>query len=186
MASLTPISAIIRLTGSWGVVMNNETLERMQARARELARSGKFSGWRSVAFELQFEPGLKEVYQWLHSASVEDAFLWLHSPKSESSVDRLSCNEARTLFLCMVPKPPDVLRVWGRRSAWTGKSFCDSSSRETGCREGKAFIAEQQRLIVELSETTATILPRLCASWKRFERWTVLAMSARASSRPAI
>jgi hypothetical protein len=34
----------------------SETLERMQARARELARSGKFSGWRSVAFELQFEP----------------------------------------------------------------------------------------------------------------------------------
>ena len=51
----------------------SETLERMQARARELARSGKFSGWRSVAFELQFEPGLKEVFQWLHGASVEDA-----------------------------------------------------------------------------------------------------------------
>jgi len=50
----------------------SETLERMQERARELARSGKFVGWRSVAFELQFEPGLKEVFQWLHGASVED------------------------------------------------------------------------------------------------------------------
>jgi len=96
MASLTPISAIIRTNLSWGAVMN-ETLERMQARARELARSGKFSGWRSVAFELQFEPGLKEVYQWLHSASVEDAFLWLHSPKAKAELDRL-CDEARNPF----------------------------------------------------------------------------------------
>ena len=75
----------------------NETLERMQARARELAGSGKCSGWRSVAFELQFEPGLKEVYQWLHSASVEDAFLWLHSPKAKEELDRL-CDEARNPF----------------------------------------------------------------------------------------
>jgi hypothetical protein len=75
----------------------SETLERMQERARELARSGKFSGWRSVAFELQFEPGLKEVYQWLHSASVEDAFQWLHSPKAKEELDRL-CDEARNPF----------------------------------------------------------------------------------------
>ena len=40
----------------------NDTLEYMQRRARELARSGKYIGWRSVAFELQFEPGLKEVF----------------------------------------------------------------------------------------------------------------------------
>src|ERR1700674_2205957 len=88
MSSLTPIGAIIRLNLSWGAVMS-ETLERMQERARELARSGKFSGWRSVAFELQFEPGLKEVFQWLHSASVEDAFQWLHSPKAKGQPDRL-------------------------------------------------------------------------------------------------
>ncbi|HEX2446724.1 MAG TPA: hypothetical protein VHK26_00875, partial [Methyloceanibacter sp.] len=31
-----------------------DTLEYMQWRARELARSGKHVGWRSVAFELQF------------------------------------------------------------------------------------------------------------------------------------
>jgi hypothetical protein len=72
----------------------SETLERMQELARELARSGKFSGWRSVAFELQFEPGLKEVFQWLHSASVEDAFQWLHSPKAKEELDHL-CDEAR-------------------------------------------------------------------------------------------
>ena len=69
-------------------------LERMQERARELARSGRFGGWRSVAFELQFEPGLKVVFQGLHSASVEDAFQWLHSPKAKEELDRL-CDEAR-------------------------------------------------------------------------------------------
>jgi len=46
---------------------------------------------------MQFEPGLKEVYQWLHSASVEDAFLWLHSPKAKAELDRL-CDEARNPF----------------------------------------------------------------------------------------
>jgi hypothetical protein len=77
----------------------SETLVRMQKRARELARSGKFSGWRSVAFELQFEPGLKEVFQWRHSASAEDAFLWLHSSTAKEELDRLCldrlCAEAR-------------------------------------------------------------------------------------------
>jgi|GEM_PF-1856242 hypothetical protein len=72
----------------------SETLERMQKRARELARSGKFREWRSVAFELQFEPSLKEAFQWLHSASVEDAFQWLHSPAAKEELDRL-CDEAR-------------------------------------------------------------------------------------------
>ena len=74
----------------------SETLERMQERARELARSGKFRGWRWVAFELQFEPGLEEVFQWLHNASVEDAFQWLHSPKAKEELDLL-CDEARNL-----------------------------------------------------------------------------------------
>ena len=72
----------------------SETLKRIQDRARELARSGKFVGWRSIAFELQFEPGLEEVFQWLHNASVEDAFQWLHSPKAKEELDRL-CDEAR-------------------------------------------------------------------------------------------
>jgi hypothetical protein len=67
----------------------SETLERMQERARELARSGKFSGWRAVAFELQSEPGLEKVFQWRHSASAEDAFQWLHSPTAKEELDRL-------------------------------------------------------------------------------------------------
>jgi hypothetical protein len=47
-------------------------LRRIQARARELARSGKFHGWRPVAFELQFEKGYEEGREWLHSAAVRD------------------------------------------------------------------------------------------------------------------
>jgi hypothetical protein len=74
----------------------SEILERMQERARELALSGKFCGWRSVTFELQFEPSLKEAFQWIHSASVEDAFQWLHSPATKEEIDRL-CDEARSL-----------------------------------------------------------------------------------------
>lgn len=72
----------------------SETLERMQERARELARTGKFAGWRAVTFELQFEPSLKEAFQWLHDVSVEDAFRWLHSQVAKREIDRL-CDEAR-------------------------------------------------------------------------------------------
>jgi hypothetical protein len=72
----------------------SETLERMQERARELAGSGKFVGWRAITFELQFEPSLKEAFQWLHKESVEDAFQWLHSPLTKAELDRL-CYEAR-------------------------------------------------------------------------------------------
>ena len=71
-----------------------DILERMQKCARELANSGKFVGWRAVTFELQFEPSLKEAFQWLHDASVEDAFRWVHSPATKAELDRL-CYEAR-------------------------------------------------------------------------------------------
>jgi hypothetical protein len=73
----------------------SETLERMQRQARELARSGKFAGWRAVSFELQFEPELKEAFQWIHDGSVEDAFMWLHNPSTKQELDRL-CDEARS------------------------------------------------------------------------------------------
>jgi hypothetical protein len=73
----------------------SQTLERMQRRARELARSGKFAGWRAVTFELQFEPELKEAFQWIHGGSIEDAFMWLHSPATKQELDRL-CGEARS------------------------------------------------------------------------------------------
>jgi hypothetical protein len=48
------------------------TLERIQAKARELARSGKFYGWRPIAFELKFEKGYEEAREWLHDAATKD------------------------------------------------------------------------------------------------------------------
>jgi hypothetical protein len=51
---------------------------------------------------LQFEPGLKEVFQWLHGASVEDAIQWLHSPKAKEELDRL-CDEAKNPYSLHCP-----------------------------------------------------------------------------------
>ena len=47
----------------------SDVVRRIQARARELARSGEFVGWRALAFELQFEPGFSDAYGWLYSPS---------------------------------------------------------------------------------------------------------------------
>jgi hypothetical protein len=47
-------------------------LKRIQARAGELARSGKFHGWRPIAFELRFEKGDEEAREWLHNAATQD------------------------------------------------------------------------------------------------------------------
>ena len=71
----------------------SEVLERIQRRALELARSGKFAGWRAITFELQFEPALKDVF-WRHTESGEDAFQWVHSPAAKEEINRL-CDEAR-------------------------------------------------------------------------------------------
>jgi hypothetical protein len=49
----------------------SEKLWRFQARARELARSGKFHGWRPIAFTLQFEEGFAEAFQWVYDASTK-------------------------------------------------------------------------------------------------------------------
>jgi hypothetical protein len=57
-------------------------LQDIQARAHELARSGKFAGWRPIVFELQFEPGFTEAFRWLYSAS------------TQQELDKL-CEEAR-------------------------------------------------------------------------------------------
>jgi hypothetical protein len=73
------------------------TLEYMQQRARELARSGKYVGWRAVTFELQFEPILKPVF-WFSDPSGEQAFQWLHSPETRTEIDEL-CREARNARL---------------------------------------------------------------------------------------
>jgi len=50
----------------------SETVKSIQARARELAISGKFAGWRALAFELQFEPGFFDAYGWLYSPSTKE------------------------------------------------------------------------------------------------------------------
>jgi hypothetical protein len=44
-------------------------LERLQVKARELARSGKFHGCRPIAFELRFGAGYEEAREWLQAAS---------------------------------------------------------------------------------------------------------------------
>jgi hypothetical protein len=60
------------LAGSGAVRQLMTNLKRIQARARELARSGKFHGWRPIAFELRFEKGYEEAREWLHSAAIQD------------------------------------------------------------------------------------------------------------------
>ena len=50
----------------------SDTVQRIQARARKLAGSGKFAGWRALAFELQFEPGFFEAYGWIYSPSTKE------------------------------------------------------------------------------------------------------------------
>jgi len=44
-------------------------LERLQVKARELARSGKFHGCRPIAFELRFGAGYEEAREWLQAAA---------------------------------------------------------------------------------------------------------------------
>jgi hypothetical protein len=88
----------------------SETLESMQKRAREFARSGKFASWRAVVFELQFEPSLQEAFRrkylyWPHDAS-EDAFLWLHNPATKAEIDEL-CREARNPSNARMPRLPE-------------------------------------------------------------------------------
>ena len=38
----------------------------------ETTGSGKFAGWRALAFELQFEPGFFEAYEWIYSPSTKE------------------------------------------------------------------------------------------------------------------
>jgi hypothetical protein len=60
----------------------SKTLKGIQNHARKLARSGKFIGWRAIAFELRFETGYQEALQWLADIETQD------------ELDRL-CAEAR-------------------------------------------------------------------------------------------
>ena len=50
----------------------SDKLRRFQARARALARSGNFKGWRPISFELQFEEGFAEGFQWVYEASTQE------------------------------------------------------------------------------------------------------------------
>jgi hypothetical protein len=61
-------------------------LKRLQSRARELARSGKFYGWPPLVFELRFEDGFSEARE------------WLHRPATRDELDRI-CQEARKRHL---------------------------------------------------------------------------------------
>ena len=56
--------------------------KNFQSKARELARSGKFYGWRPLAFDLQFQDGFEEGRE------------WLLRPETQDELDRL-CLEAR-------------------------------------------------------------------------------------------
>jgi hypothetical protein len=50
----------------------SEKLRQFQARALELARSGKFTGWHPLTFELQFEEGFAEAFQWVYDTSTQE------------------------------------------------------------------------------------------------------------------
>ena len=58
-------------------------LKTIQAKARELARSGKFYGWLPIKFELRFEDGYAEAREWLNEAA------------TQQELDRI-CQKART------------------------------------------------------------------------------------------
>jgi hypothetical protein len=47
-------------------------LKGIQVKARKLARSGTFYGWRPIEFELQFEEGFSEAREWLYSSATQD------------------------------------------------------------------------------------------------------------------
>jgi hypothetical protein len=50
----------------------NDRLQRVQDRARQLARSGKFNGWSAIAFKLQFEDGFTDAFGWLYGVSAQE------------------------------------------------------------------------------------------------------------------
>ena len=60
----------------------SDQLSPFQMRARTLAQSGKFAGWRAVAFELRFDAAYKEAKE------------WLFTPATKNEIDLL-CRTAR-------------------------------------------------------------------------------------------
>ena len=49
-------------------------LKAIQAKARELARSGEFYGWLPIKFELRFEDGYADAREWLNRAATREEF----------------------------------------------------------------------------------------------------------------
>ena len=78
------------LQGDAGAWRGNQMskLKCIQAKARELARSGKFYGWPPLEFELRFEDGFSEARE------------WLHRPATRDELDRI-CQEARKRHLIL-------------------------------------------------------------------------------------
>ena len=68
-------------------------LKSIQRKARELARSGRFFGWRPIAFELGFEDGFAEARDWLYRVSTRDELDLLcrkaRRAKDEAATDAL-------------------------------------------------------------------------------------------------
>jgi hypothetical protein len=66
-------------------------LKSIQQKARELARSGRFFGWRPIAFELSFEDGFAEARDWLYRVSTRDELDLLcreaRTAKNEAAID---------------------------------------------------------------------------------------------------
>jgi hypothetical protein len=47
-------------------------LKDIQAKARELARSGTFYGWRPIEFVLFFEDGISQAREWLDKPATHE------------------------------------------------------------------------------------------------------------------
>ena len=50
----------------------SKRLQQIQAKARELALSGTFVGWRPIAFTLQFEEGFAEAFDRIYSYATRE------------------------------------------------------------------------------------------------------------------
>jgi hypothetical protein len=96
-------------------------LERIQAKARELARSGKFHGWRPIAFELRFEEGYEEARAWLRDAATQDELDRLcqtaREAKNEAAWAKLFSEPVIALHLAplvrrMKTRAPTIAKIW--------------------------------------------------------------------------
>ena len=68
----------------------SKKLQQIQAKARELALSGTFVGWRPIAFTLQFEEGFAEAFDWIYSYATQrkDSLPGREGTSSYSSLTR--------------------------------------------------------------------------------------------------